>query len=98
MGLRPTDEELEARCARCRRRRAASQNPPATGLRRASQQADAGIGGGVAEEFFHVEHQDDGAVAGQGGAGNALGFHIPGYWDKILDLKECHLQEPLGLA
>ena len=22
---------------------------------------------------------------------NALGFHIPGYWDKILDLKECHL-------
>ena len=27
---------------------------------------------------------------------NALGFHIPGYWDKILDLKECHLQEPLG--
>ena len=23
---------------------------------------------------------------------NALGFHIPGYWDKILDLKECHLQ------
>jgi len=27
---------------------------------------------------------------------NALGFHIPGYWDKILDLKECHLQESLG--
>ena len=27
---------------------------------------------------------------------NALGFHIPGYWDKILDLKECHLQDPLG--
>lgn len=24
---------------------------------------------------------------------NALGFHIPGMWDKILDLKECHLQE-----
>jgi len=23
---------------------------------------------------------------------NALGFHIPGMWDKILDLKECHLQ------
>ena len=22
----------------------------------------------------------------------ALGFHIPGMWDKILDLKECHLQ------
>ncbi len=24
---------------------------------------------------------------------NALGFHIPGMWDKILDLKKCHLQE-----
>lgn len=23
---------------------------------------------------------------------NALGFHIPGMWDKILNLKECHLQ------
>ena len=27
---------------------------------------------------------------------NGLGFHIPGYWDKILDLQECHLQESLG--
>lgn len=24
---------------------------------------------------------------------NALGFHIPGMWDKILDLNSCHLQE-----
>ena len=24
---------------------------------------------------------------------NALGFHIPGMWSKILDLTECHLQE-----
>tara|TARA_R110002050_G_scaffold288248_4_gene440091 strand:+ start:18610 stop:20034 length:1425 start_codon:yes stop_codon:yes gene_type:complete len=24
---------------------------------------------------------------------NALGFHIPGMWDKILDIKMCHLQE-----
>ncbi|WP_445956489.1 23S rRNA (uracil(1939)-C(5))-methyltransferase RlmD [Yeosuana sp.] len=24
---------------------------------------------------------------------NALGFHIPGMWDKILDIKTCHLQE-----
>lgn len=23
---------------------------------------------------------------------NGLGFHLPGMWDKILDLKECHLQ------
>ncbi|MBT8304298.1 MAG: 23S rRNA (uracil(1939)-C(5))-methyltransferase RlmD [Bacteroidia bacterium] len=23
---------------------------------------------------------------------NALGFHIPGMWDKILDIKHCHLQ------
>jgi len=23
----------------------------------------------------------------------ALGFHIPGMWDKILDIKKCHLQE-----
>jgi len=24
---------------------------------------------------------------------NALGFHIPGMWDKILDVQKCHLQE-----
>jgi len=24
---------------------------------------------------------------------NALGFHIPGMWDKILDIQKCHLQE-----
>lgn len=24
---------------------------------------------------------------------NALGFHVPGKWDKIIDLKECHLAE-----
>lgn len=24
---------------------------------------------------------------------NALGLHIPGMWDKVLDLKECHLQK-----
>lgn len=24
---------------------------------------------------------------------NALGFHIPGMWDKILDIKNCHLQK-----
>lgn len=24
---------------------------------------------------------------------NALGFHIPGMWDKIIDIKKCHLQE-----
>ncbi|NAY93150.1 23S rRNA (uracil(1939)-C(5))-methyltransferase RlmD [Muricauda sp. JGD-17] len=24
---------------------------------------------------------------------NALGFHIPGSWDKILDIEKCHLQE-----
>ncbi len=24
---------------------------------------------------------------------NALGFHIPGMWDKILDINACHLQE-----
>jgi 23S rRNA (uracil1939-C5)-methyltransferase len=24
---------------------------------------------------------------------NALGLHIPGMWDKVLDISECHLQE-----
>ncbi|MFS4469410.1 23S rRNA (uracil(1939)-C(5))-methyltransferase RlmD [Maribacter sp. 2210JD10-5] len=24
---------------------------------------------------------------------SALGFHIPGMWDKILDIKKCHLQQ-----
>lgn len=28
----------------------------------------------------------------QVGDKNALGFHIPGMWDKILDIKKCHLQ------
>ena len=23
---------------------------------------------------------------------NALGFHKPGMWDKIVDVNECHLQ------
>ncbi|MBP9152297.1 MAG: class I SAM-dependent RNA methyltransferase, partial [Flavobacteriales bacterium] len=23
----------------------------------------------------------------------SLGFHVPGRWDKVLDVKECHLQE-----
>lgn len=28
---------------------------------------------------------------------NALGFHIPGQWSKVLDIKECHLQkEPMN--
>ncbi|WP_046745758.1 23S rRNA (uracil(1939)-C(5))-methyltransferase RlmD [Kordia zhangzhouensis] len=26
------------------------------------------------------------------GSRNALGFHIPGMWDKILDINKCHLQ------
>ena len=34
------------------------------------------------------ELQSDGAIADR----NGLGLHIPGMWDKILDLKECHLQ------
>ncbi|MFN4199476.1 MAG: class I SAM-dependent RNA methyltransferase, partial [Flavobacterium sp.] len=28
----------------------------------------------------------------QVGDKNALGFHIPGMWDKILDINKCHLQ------
>lgn len=36
------------------------------------------------EEVNTVETVDD---------KNALGFHIPGMWSKILDLKECHLQQ-----
>ncbi|MBJ6369466.1 23S rRNA (uracil(1939)-C(5))-methyltransferase RlmD [Snuella sedimenti] len=35
------------------------------------------------------EIQSDEALADK----NALGFHIPGMWDKILDVKSCHLQE-----
>lgn len=27
---------------------------------------------------------------------DALGFHIPGQFDKVLHLEECHLQDPLG--
>ncbi|MDE6499344.1 MAG: 23S rRNA (uracil(1939)-C(5))-methyltransferase RlmD, partial [Rikenella sp.] len=27
-----------------------------------------------------------------GGEGNALGFHIPGMFDKVLDIEHCHLQ------
>lgn len=28
--------------------------------------------------------------------GVALGLHVPGRYDKILDLKECHLQDPIS--
>jgi len=35
------------------------------------------------------EIQADGEI----GDRNALGFHMPGMWDKILDIKTCHLQE-----
>ncbi len=34
------------------------------------------------------EIEQEGTVADR----NALGLHIPGMWDKVLDLKECHLQ------
>ncbi|MCM1337379.1 MAG: 23S rRNA (uracil(1939)-C(5))-methyltransferase RlmD [Candidatus Amulumruptor caecigallinarius] len=27
---------------------------------------------------------------------DAAGFHIPGAFDKVLDIEECHLQDPLG--
>lgn len=37
------------------------------------------------------------ASPGPGGA-LALGLHLPERFDKILDLKECHLQSPLGEA
>lgn len=29
-------------------------------------------------------------------SGNALGFHIPGAFDKVLHIERCHLQEDLG--
>lgn len=29
-------------------------------------------------------------------SGNALGFHIPGAFDKVLHISECHLQDKLG--
>lgn len=29
---------------------------------------------------------------------NALGFHIPGMWDKVLDIEKCHLQPEPGNA
>jgi 23S rRNA (uracil1939-C5)-methyltransferase len=32
----------------------------------------------------------------QVGDKNALGFHIPGMWDKILDINTCHLQDDLS--
>lgn len=35
------------------------------------------------------EIQSDKAITDK----DALGFHIPGMWDKILDIKKCHLQE-----
>lgn len=30
------------------------------------------------------------------GSSNALGFHIPGAFDKVLHIERCHLQDPLG--
>ncbi|MDM9631977.1 23S rRNA (uracil(1939)-C(5))-methyltransferase RlmD [Robiginitalea aurantiaca] len=38
--------------------------------------------------WLQPEELEEGYPAG---SRNALGLHIPGMWDKILDLKECHL-------
>jgi len=41
-----------------------------------SKQAHGGVGGDVAQQLFHIQHQHDGTVAGQGGAGDALGLDV----------------------
>ncbi len=38
--------------------------------------------------LYPEELKQEGPIADK----NALGLHIPGMWDKVLDLKECHLQ------
>ena len=43
---------------------------------------DTDINVGAIQDSFNVE-----------GNQNALGFHIPRMWDKILDIEKCHLQE-----
>jgi 23S rRNA (uracil1939-C5)-methyltransferase len=37
--------------------------------------------------------EDEVRIDGEIADRNALGFHIPGQWSKVLDLTECHLQE-----
>jgi 23S rRNA (uracil1939-C5)-methyltransferase len=37
--------------------------------------------------------EDEVRIDGEIADRNALGFHIPGQWSKVLDLQECHLQE-----
>ncbi len=49
------------------------------------------------KKWLTQEQIDDKSIAFGEGNGevsrNALGFHIPGMFDKILDIDECHLQE-----
>lgn len=39
--------------------------------------------------LYADELEDDNPIENR----NALGFHVPGKWDKIIDLKECYLAE-----
>lgn len=45
------------------------------------------------KKWLTQEQVDDKTLAFDGLNRNALGFHIPGMFDKILDIEECHLQE-----
>jgi 23S rRNA (uracil1939-C5)-methyltransferase len=49
------------------------------------------------KKWLTLEQIQDKSIAFGDGVGevsrNALGFHIPGAFDKILDIDECHLQE-----
>ncbi|MEO6904370.1 MAG: 23S rRNA (uracil(1939)-C(5))-methyltransferase RlmD [Bacteroidia bacterium] len=45
------------------------------------------------KKWLTQEQVDDKTIAFDELNRNALGFHIPGMFDKILDIDECHLQE-----
>lgn len=45
------------------------------------------------KKWLTKEQIDDKGLDFSGGFRNALGFHIPGMFDKILDIEKCHLQE-----
>ncbi|TSA26105.1 MAG: 23S rRNA (uracil(1939)-C(5))-methyltransferase RlmD [Bacteroidetes bacterium] len=47
----------------------------------------------LTREEIGIRNEDGGMRNEEKGTGNALGFHIPGMFDKVLDIHTCHLQQ-----
>lgn len=48
------------------------------------------------DKFFSSELADSKVPPSGGGGGNALGFHVPRIFDKVIDIEECYLMSPVN--